>query len=120
MSNRAKPSGVTLEWLQEESYKIAKEHGWWEEERNFGELLMLCVTELAEAMEDWRIGRKPTEVFMFPSGQGKPEGISIELADVLIRIADLAQHYDIDLTKAVLQKMEYNRTRSFRHGNKLA
>ena len=122
-----KPSGFTLEWLQEESYKIAKEHGWWDEERNFGELLMLCVTELAEAMEEWRQGRTPWESYSINSDENgvayenpKPEGIPSELADVLIRIADLAQHYGINLTEVVLQKMEYNKTRLYRHGSKLA
>lgn len=119
------PSGVTLEWLQEESYKIAKEHGWWDEERNFGELLMLCVTELSEAMEEWRHGHTPSESYVtgeshVVTGFEKPEGVPSELADVLIRIADMAQHYGISLTDAVLRKMEYNKTREYRHGGKRA
>lgn len=48
----------------------------------------------------------------------KPEGVPSELADVLIRIGDMAYLYGIDLEKAVEEKMAYNKTRSFRHGGK--
>ena len=112
------PSGITLEWLQEQSHRIAVEHGWWESERNFGELLMLCVTELAEAMEEWRHGHDIDKAYYLDTDYGKPEGVPSELADVLIRIADIAQYYGINLTAAVLEKMEYNNTRPYRHGNK--
>ena len=43
-----------------------------------------------------------------------------ELADILIRVGDLARHCDLDLETAVKEKMEFNSTRGYRHGNKLA
>lgn len=48
----------------------------------------------------------------------KPEGIPSELADTVIRIADMCGFYGIDLQEAVEQKMRYNRTRPHRHGGK--
>lgn len=48
----------------------------------------------------------------------KPEGIPSELADIVIRVMDICGMYGIDLEKAILEKMEYNRTRPMRHGGK--
>ena len=52
-----------------------------------------------------------------PDGK-KPEGIPIELADVLIRVFDFCGKHGIDLEAAVLEKMAFNRTRPVRHGGK--
>ena len=38
-------------------HENAVAHGWWEEERGLPEVLMLCVSELAEALEEFRSGR---------------------------------------------------------------
>lgn len=48
----------------------------------------------------------------------KPEGFASELADVLIRVFDLAGALGIDLEDAVQSKMAYNKTRPHRHGGK--
>lgn len=48
----------------------------------------------------------------------KPVGVPSELADAVIRIADLCGLYGIDLEKAVKEKLSFNRTRPFRHGGK--
>ena len=49
---------------------------------------------------------------------GKPEGIPIELADVIIRVLDYCGYAGIDIDAAISQKHEYNRTRPYRHGGK--
>lgn len=54
------------------------------------------------------------------TSQGKPEGIAVEFADVLIRIADWCGKHNIPLEEALRAKMVYNKTRPHRHGGKLA
>jgi NTP pyrophosphatase (non-canonical NTP hydrolase) len=48
----------------------------------------------------------------------KPEGVVAELADIVIRVADLCGLYGIDLDAALEEKMAYNSTRPYRHGGK--
>lgn len=84
--------------------------------RNVGELLMLCVSELAEAFEEYRIG-KFDEVYV---AAGKPEGGPIELADAIIRITEMAAERGMDLDEAVRHKAAFNKSRPHRHGGKLA
>ena len=45
---------MEIKELQKQVHENAKEHGWWDgEERNFGELIALCHSELFEALELW-------------------------------------------------------------------
>jgi NTP pyrophosphatase (non-canonical NTP hydrolase) len=41
-----------------------------------------------------------------------------ELADIVIRVADLAGGLDIDLEDEILKKMEKNTLRPYKHGKK--
>jgi len=109
---------VNLSQLQQESHRIAVEHGWWDNRNpdSVLELLMLIVTEVAEGAEAYR-DKLPIQG---GAVYGKPVGLASELADILIRVGDMAEGLGIDLTRAVITKMEYNKTRSYRHGGKLA
>ena len=51
---------------------------------------------------------------------GKPVGVASELADVIIRILDVAEGLNIPVTQALIEKHQYNQTRSYRHGQKKA
>ena len=99
------------------SHAIAVTKGWWEEDRNVGELLALIHSEVSEALEEWRIDEGLAVIRM--EGD-KPVGFAVELADTLIRICDLAESAGIDLNAALKIKMAYNATRPWRHGGKLA
>jgi len=44
--------------------------------------------------------------------------IEVELADIIIRIMDEAQGNNYRVAEALIEKMKYNVTRSYRHGNK--
>lgn len=51
---------------------------------------------------------------------GKPQGMASELADVVIRVLDMADELEIPVIEAILAKHKYNQTRSYRHGGKKA
>ena len=70
-------------------------------ERNFGETLMLIVSELAEAMEGDRKGLQDDKL---PHRQMR----EVELADAVIRIFDLAGGLGMDLGGAIMEKLEFN------------
>lgn len=112
------------EW-QEHVHRIAREHGWWPEiddgrepsPTDINSRLMLIVSEVAEACEDLRDGSSLSEVRV-RFGDKKPVGFAVELADVVIRVMDLAGALGIDLQRAIELKTEYNAKRPFRHGGK--
>lgn len=107
---------VGINEVAKEIHENAVAHGWWDEERGFPEVLMLCVSELAEALEEYRNGRSFTETYVGEGG--KPEGIPTELADVMIRLLDFCGYAGIDIDMAIHDKHEYNKTRPYRHGGK--
>ncbi len=98
-----------------ESYENSAKHGFWDKERNIGEMAMLMVTELAEMFEEYRKGNGLTEIYYL---EGKPEGIPIEMADLAIRLGDFCGGWNIDLEKAIKIKQAYNATRPRMHGKK--
>ncbi len=105
---------MDLREMQHQVHRTAVEHGWWESPRATGEVLMLVVTELAEAMEAYRAGNPESEKL---PGFSKMEE---ELADTIIRLLDLAEERGFRMEQAVLAKMAYNQGRPYRHGGKLA
>ena len=109
--------GVINSYVKE-VHRNAKEKGWHDEERSFGELIALCHSELSEALEEHRNHKDFKEVYFNPDKPDKPEGIPIELADTVIRIMDMCGLYGIDLQEAIAVKIRYNKTRPIRHGGK--
>ena len=115
---------LNIKTLVNESYTNAKDHGWHDKTRTIGDLICLMHSELSEALEEHRKGKTPQEIYyveknpILLGAPIKPEGIPIELADCIIRIFDFCGLHNIDLEKALSLKMEYNKTRPYRHGNK--
>ena len=122
-----------LNEFAKEIHDNAREHGWWEEERKFPEIVALCHSELSEALEEYRDGKPnvyvsasleylPVEERVLPRllvGQ-KPEGMAVEMADCIIRILDWCGKEGIDIEAILKAKHEYNKTRSYKHGGKKA
>jgi len=105
--------------LIKKAHHNAIDKGWHDEERSFGELIALCHSELSEALEEHRNGMENNGIYYNKSKPDKPEGIPVELADVVIRIFDICGLYGIDLEEAIRIKMAYNATRPHRHGGKV-
>ena len=85
---------MNLTELQKEAHAIAKSKGWWDEERTFGDLIAEVHSELSEALEAYRLHELET----WPSQVGEiPLGVPYELADVVIRVADMAEWYQWNL-----------------------
>lgn len=102
-----------------ESYNNSLKKGFWDVNNcNIPEKLMLIVSELSEALEEYRANDDRPMIYYNPFKPDKPEGFGIEIADAVIRIADLCGKLDIDLNECLRIKMKYNKTRPFRHGNK--
>lgn len=103
-----------LNELVKDIHNNACAHGWWDEERSFGEIIALCHSELSEALEEYRDNKPPMYLV-----EGKPEGIGVELADCIIRILDYCGKEEIDIDRMIEIKHEYNKTRPYKHGGKV-
>lgn len=146
MNEKYKVASYSLNKFAADVHENAVAHGWWEKNPGLPEVFMLCVSELAEALEEYRRGR-PT--LYYPCNAGgvcceedgsahcgsrpynpaqpdapcsaqskKPKGVAVELADCLLRILDYCGYAGIDIEEALRLKHEYNKTRSYRHGGK--
>ena len=130
---------MTIAELVNEAHENAIKHGFWDDPPAFGTSIALIHSELSEALEEVRAGNRIRPGSETPpvyySGGGyvataptkachKPEGYAVELADAMIRIADLWGYLKddvdlgIDLEAVIREKMAYNATRPYKHGKK--
>lgn len=120
--------------LSKEIHKNAIAKGFFEGEKNTGEMLCLIHSEVSEALEADRKdqytnldeslredleldGTSPNyDTNHFESFV--KDTFEDELADVMIRVMDLAAYKNIDLEWHIKQKMNYNSKRQYKHGKK--
>ena len=132
---------MNLTEFAKEVHQNAVDHGWWEKEVSFGEVVALCHSEISEALEQYRQGMPLVYNICIKNGlpcigaecvhfddftlscskqqeTDKPEGVAVELADCILRILDYCGKEGIDIEKILLDKHEYNKSRPYRHGGK--
>ena len=115
--------------LSKEIDEINKANGFYEGKKNIGEMLCLIHSEVSEALEADREGQyafgvtkslinlKEDKDFKFQF-QGTKDTFEDELADIMIRVMDLAAYKNIDLESHIKAKMRYNSLREYKHGKK--
>ena len=133
-TGRAYDAYMSMEDWQTFIQEWAKSKGWWEgfkggnvgksasvtqdvqrDANNYvASKLCLVHTEVSEAMEALRDGDMELRI----GEGGKPEGFESELADVIIRVLDLAEALGMDMGKTMAAKMKYNETREHKHGGR--
>lgn len=103
-------SGINI--LAAEAHAASRRAGWYTNlktgeplNRNVPEMLCLIHSEISEAMEGFR---KDLMDDKLPSRKM----IEVELADALIRIADLSAYLGLDVGGAVVAKMAFNANRA--------
>lgn len=127
--------------LSVEIHENAKNKGFFDEPKNIGEMLCLIHSEVSEAMEADRkdhyardMGERMTQITESYNGDVSQEqkdddfkrvftdriknSFEDELADVMIRVMDLAGFKGIDLEYHIKMKMRYNALREHKHGKK--
>lgn len=132
---------MNINELAKEVHENAVAHGWWEKPPTLPEALCLIHAELSEALEEYREGNPliygtcalAAEDCKFSGvcdrvgrpgeGEGidgpcKPEGIAVELADVILRTLDLMAALGVDVDAVVMAKHKYNLGREYKHGGK--
>lgn len=117
--------------LSKEIHAINVKNGFYEGEKNIGEMLALIHSEVSEALE---ADRKSAEYPVFDACHILETGdndefkyffesyikdsFEDELADIMIRVMDLAAYKGIDLENHIKAKMRYNSLRQYKHGKK--
>ena len=103
---------ASITQLAEVIHTTATSKGWWEGDRNNGELIALIHSEASEALEALRHGNPPSD--HIPEFSGAEE----EMADVIIRVLDLSAARGWRIGEAIIEKMRFNDRRSYKHGGK--
>lgn len=108
------------EW-QQAVWKVSEDHGWHEdgETSNVAVKLALIHEEVSEALAEYRDTEEGEILWdVYFDDNGKPCGFGIELADVIIRVLDLAEMLCMDMDHLIRVKHTYNASRPYKHGNR--
>ena len=118
--------------LAKEVHENAKNHGFFDTEKNIGEMLALIHSEVSEALECDRkdkyfkrlqlplsnYAQLPNLTFQIQFAQDVKDTFEDELADIVIRVMDLAAFKGINLEQHIKAKIRFNALREHKHGKK--
>lgn len=86
-------------------------NGFWDGERNKGEMIALMHSELSEALEALRKDANDDKIPQYL-------GEEAELADVVIRVMDYDHGFSLRIANAIVDKLVFNAGREPKHGKK--
>ncbi len=117
---------ITLNEIADAVHELAWEKGWHEASETEDQFIeRMCnnlhneVSELHEAWRNNKLNAQCDKARDMLKQQIKPLTCKEEeMADIVIRILDNARKLGVDILSAIQRKHEFNKTRSFRHGNK--
>jgi len=120
---------MTINETAKAAHENAKSKGFFDGEKNIGEMLCLIHSEVSEALEADRKGHysnvaemdvlnsiQDNEKFKIAFCADCKSSFEDELADIMIRVMDMAAFKGIDLEAHIAAKMRYNSLRPYKHG----
>lgn len=118
-------ASTSLDELAIEISEINVSNGFWrsdlEDAVQIAVKLALVTSEVSEALEVNRLDLSTPDQLTGTAGMTMGQSIDFteELADIVIRVLDIAGFYGLPIGDALVAKVEKNRDRPYRHGKRL-